>query len=91
MPTLPPPSHDAALEAQVFWLRFKKEIAAMLVLALLAIVGFAGYRFYTNSRDSAASSLLGGAKSAPDYQQVIARYPNTPAGASAYLLRAITC
>src|ERR1700736_4130340 len=88
MPTLPPPSRDSALEAHVFWLRFKKEIAAVLVLALLAIVGFAGYRFYTNNRESAAAALLGSAKSAPDYQQVISRYPNTPAGASAYLLLA---
>ena len=88
MPTLPPPSRDAALEAHVFWLRFKKEIAAVLVLALLAIVGFAGYRFYTNNRESAAAALLGSAKSAPDYQQVITRYPNTAAGASAYLFLA---
>jgi outer membrane protein assembly factor BamD (BamD/ComL family) len=32
--------------------------------------------------------LLSGAKKAPDYQQVIAKYSNTPAGASAYLLLA---
>jgi predicted negative regulator of RcsB-dependent stress response len=88
MPTLTPPSHDAAIEAQVFWLRFKNEIATALLLVLLAIAGFAGYRLYTNSRDSAAAALLGNAKSAPDYQQVISRYPNTPAGASAYLLLA---
>src|SRR5437660_10365750 len=88
MPTLPPASHDAALEAQVFWLRFKNEIATAFVLALLAIAGFAGYRLCTHNRDSAAAALLGSAKTAPDYQQVFARYPNTPAGASAYLLLA---
>src|SRR6266581_4491156 len=90
MPTAQPLSPDAALEARVFWLRFKNEIAAALVIALLAIIGFAGYRFYTIKRDSAAAELLGGAKNAQDYQQVIARYPNTPAGASAYLLLAKT-
>src|SRR5438309_5811426 len=88
MPTALPPSRDAALEARVFWIRFKNEIAAVIVVALLAVIGFAGYRFYSDQRDSAASALLSSAKSAPDYQQVIARYPNTPAGASAYLLLA---
>lgn len=88
MPTAPPPSRDAALEARVFWIRFKSEIAVVLVVALVAIIGFAGYRFYSDRRDSAASALLSGAKSASDYQQVIARYPNTPAGAAAYLLLA---
>jgi TolA-binding protein len=88
MPTAPPPTHDAAVEARVFWLRFQKEIAAALVIAVLAIIGFAGYRFYTNRRDSKAAELLGSARTAEDYQGVIARYSGTPAGASAYLLLA---
>jgi TolA-binding protein len=88
MPTAPPPSRDAALEARVFWIRFKNEIAAVLVVALLAIIGFTGYRFYSDRRDSAASALLSSAKNAADFQQVIARYPTTPAGAAAYLLLA---
>src|ERR1700737_2774247 len=87
MPTAPP-SRDAALEARVFWWKYKSEIAAAMVVALLAIAGFAGYRLYLEQRASAASALLGSAKSAQDYEQVIARYPNTPAGASAYLLLA---
>ena len=88
MPTAPPPSTDAAVEARVFWLRFHREIAAALIIVILAIVGFTGYRFYTNRRDSSAAELLGGAKNPQDYQEVIARYPGTPAGASAYLLLA---
>jgi TolA-binding protein len=88
MPTAPPPSRDAALEARVFWLRFKNEIAAAVAIAVIAVAGFAGYRLYTNNRDSAASELLGSAKSEQDYRQVITRYPNTAAGASAYLLLA---
>jgi len=54
----------------------------------LAIVCFAGYRFYTVRRNGTASELLGGAKTQQDYEGVIARYPGTPAGASAYLLLA---
>jgi TolA-binding protein len=88
MPTALPPSRDAALEARVFWIRFKNEIAAVLVVVLLAIIGFTGYRFYSDRRDSAASALLSSAKNASDFQQVITRYPSTPAGAAAYLLLA---
>src|SRR5256885_16641763 len=83
MPTAPP-SSDAAVEARVFWLRFQKEIAAALIIVILAIIGFAGYRFYTYRRNSTAAELLGNAKSPQDYQDVITRYPGTPAGASAY-------
>ena len=88
MPTLPSPSRDVALETHVFWIRFRKEIAAVVIVILLAIIGFAGFRFYSDHRDAAASALLASAKSGHDYQQVIARYPDTAAGADAYLLLA---
>jgi TolA-binding protein len=88
MPTAPPPTRDAAVEAQVFWLRFQKEIAAALIIAVLAMIGFAAYRFYVNRRDSNAADLLGNARTTEDYQSVIARYSGSPAGASAYLLLA---
>jgi predicted negative regulator of RcsB-dependent stress response len=88
MPTVPPPSRDATIEAHLFWHRFKSEIAAVIVFALLAIIGFAGYRFYSERQESNASALLASAKKAPDYQQVIERYPGTNAGGSAYLLLA---
>jgi TolA-binding protein len=87
MPTAVP-STDASVEAQVFWLRFQKEIAAALVIVLLALVGFSGYRFYKNRQESTAAELLGQAKTPQDYQAVMERYPGTPAGASAYLLLA---
>jgi predicted negative regulator of RcsB-dependent stress response len=88
MPTVPPTTQDASVEAHVFWLRFQKEIAAALIIAVLAMIGFTGYRFYANHRDSKAAELLGNAKTAEEYQDVIARYADTPAGASAYLLLA---
>jgi predicted negative regulator of RcsB-dependent stress response len=52
------------------------------------MIGYAGYRFYANQRDSKAADLLGSAKTVDEFQSVIARYPGTPAGASAYLLLA---
>jgi len=76
------------VETRVFWERFKVEIVAVLVLALLAIVGFGGYKFYSERRESAASALLGSAKTVPDLERVIARYPSTRAGADALLLLA---
>jgi hypothetical protein len=88
MPTTSPVSRDPVVEAHVFWHRFKGEIVAAIILAVLLIIGFAGYRFYSERQESAASALLGSAKTAHDYEEVIAHYPNTAAGASAYLLLA---
>jgi predicted negative regulator of RcsB-dependent stress response len=90
MPTAPPPSRDAAVEARFFWERFKREIAIILILVVLAILGFGGYRFYAERRETSASALLGSAKTVPEFEQVIARYPNTRAAANAYLLLADT-
>lgn len=88
MPTAPPATRDPKVEAQVFWIKHHKEITAFLVVAILAAIGFAGYRFYSERQNSAAARLLASAKKVPDYQQVITQYPNTPAGASAYLMLA---
>lgn len=88
MPTATPPSRDVAIETRVFWERFKKEIAAALLILLLGVIAFAGYRFYTDRRVAAASALLAIAKTAQEYQQVIDRYPNTAAAADAYILLA---
>jgi predicted negative regulator of RcsB-dependent stress response len=88
MPTTPTITRDPALDAHVLWHKFRKEIFGAIVIALLIIIGFAGYRLYAERQESAASALLATAKSAQDYQQVIARFPNTAAGASACLLLA---
>src|SRR6266700_6125940 len=88
MPTAPPPSRDPAIETLVFWERFKNEIIGALIVVLLAVIAFTGYRFYSDRQAAAASALLASAKSAQEYQQVITRYPNTPASADAYLLLA---
>jgi predicted negative regulator of RcsB-dependent stress response len=86
MPTALPPSRDAALETRVFWERFKYQIIAALLILLIGVVGFTGYRFYSDRRAATASALLASAKSPQDYEQLIARYPDTPAGADAHLL-----
>ena len=88
MPTAPPPSRDVALETRVFWERFKKQITAALIIVLIAVIAFTGYRFYSDRRVAAASALLASARSAQEYQHVIDRYPTTPAAADAYLLLA---
>jgi tetratricopeptide (TPR) repeat protein len=88
MPTASPPTRDAAVEARFFWEKFKTEIAAVLVLAILAIIGFGAYKLYSERRQAAASTALASAKTAPDLQRVIERYSNTRAGANACLLLA---
>jgi len=88
MPTAPPPSRDVALETRVFWERFKGQIVAIIVVVAVAAVGFVAYRAYADKQSAGASALLARSKSAQDYQDVLARYPNTAAGADAYLLLA---
>jgi tetratricopeptide (TPR) repeat protein len=88
MPIAAPPSRDAALEARVFWWRFRKEIVAVIVICLLGLVFFGLYRLYAARREATAASLLASARSVSDYQQLIAQYPSTPAAASGYLLLA---
>jgi len=86
MPTLT--STDTTPDREVFWDRYKKEVMAVLVLALLGVAGFGGYQFYSIRQENAAAVSLSGAKNAGDFQKVISQYPTTAAGASAYLLLA---
>src|SRR4029077_17726305 len=88
MPTAPPPSRDVVLETHVFWERFKQPIIAGFSVVLLAAIAFIGYRFYSDRQAVAASTALASANTAQEYEQVIARYPNTPATADAYILLA---
>ncbi len=86
MPTLS--SADPVLETQVFWERHKKKVLAVLVLALLSVAAWGGYRIYSDRREANAADLLASAKTAAEFQKVIAQYPGTPAGASASLFLA---
>jgi predicted negative regulator of RcsB-dependent stress response len=86
MPTLS--TTDDTPEREVFWERYKKEVMAVFILALLAVAAFGGYRFYSERRESAGAAALAGAKSQAEYQKVISDYSGTAAGASAYLLLA---
>lgn len=86
MPTLS--SADPVLETQVFWDRHKREVFAALLIALLAVAAWGGYRLYSDRRDATAANLLTAAKTAADFQKVIALYPGTAAGGSAYLFLA---
>ena len=79
---------DTAPDRDVFWERYKKEVMAVLILALLAVAGYGGYRIYSDRQANAAAAMLASAQAAPDFQKVISEYPSTAAGASAYLLLA---
>ena len=86
MPTLS--STDPVLETQVFWYRHKTVVFAAFILALLAVAAWGGYRFYSERRETTAANVLAAAKTASDFQKVIAQYPGTPAAGSAYLFLA---
>jgi len=59
---------------------------AVLILALVAVALFGGYRLYAERRENAAAAALASAKTPSEFQKVISDYSNTAAGASAYLL-----
>jgi predicted negative regulator of RcsB-dependent stress response len=86
MPTLSP--SDPVLESQVLWDRYKKEVFAVLVFALLTVAAWGGYRLYSDRRGDAAANVLAAAKTAADFQKVIGQYPGTAAAGSAYLFLA---
>lgn len=78
------PAHDR----DVFWEHYKREVMAVLVVALFAVAGYGGYQLYSSRQANAAATKLASAKTGEDFQKVIADYPRTSAGASAYLLLA---
>jgi len=88
MPDLPTSSSDPVLEARILWERRKKELAAGLIVILVALAAFGGYRFYIERRDTAAGEMMTSAKTASEYQELIAKYPDAPATAGGYLLLA---
>jgi predicted negative regulator of RcsB-dependent stress response len=86
MPTLS--TSDPVLESHVFWERYKKEVMAALIIAVLAVAAFGGYQLYSDRRANTAAEQLGNAKMPAEFQKVISEYPGTAAGASAYLFLA---
>jgi TolA-binding protein len=81
-------SNDPAFETSLFWEQYKTLIIAVLVVLVLGGLGYTGFRLYSEREISNAAALLAAAKSPPDFQQIIARYPGTQPAASAYLLLA---
>ena len=59
MPTAPVQTSDAALEAQVFWLRYRKELAALLILVVAIGAGLIAWKFYQERRETASSEEIG--------------------------------
>lgn len=88
MPATVTPATDATVEASVFWMRHRRNVIAGVAIVLLAAIGGGGYWFYRERRNAAAAEMLGSAKTAADYQKVIAQYPGTAAYATALLLLA---
>jgi len=86
MPTLT--SADTVLETQVFWYRHKKEVFAILILAFLSVAAWGAYRLNSERRETTAATALAVAKTAADFQKVIAQHPGTPAAGSAHVFLA---
>ncbi len=78
-------STDPILETQVFWVKYRMEILIGLLVVLVALAAYGGYKLYTARRDAAAADLLADAKGPADFQKVFAEYPEAPAAATACL------
>ena len=76
------------LAAPVFWERYKTLILGALALVVLGLAGSAVYGALHARKLAAASSALGAAKTPEDFAKVTRDYPDTPAGADAWLLLA---
>lgn len=88
MQTAPTSSTDPILETQVFLGRYKTPILIGLAVVICGAAGYGAFWMYTANRDAKAAALLAQAKSAADYQKVMAEYPGAGAAASAALLLA---
>lgn len=88
MATAPVETSNATVQAQVFWMRYRKEIVALLALALVALIVFGAYRMYRDRQESAAATMFARATTGGDYEQIIDRYGDTAAASGAYLLLA---
>jgi predicted negative regulator of RcsB-dependent stress response len=88
MPIAKQATTDPALDAQVFWYKYQREIAILLGLVVLGIVGLAGYRLYRDRREATAATLFSAAKTPAAYEELINQHGDTAAAASAYLLLA---
>ncbi|MDQ2919725.1 MAG: tetratricopeptide repeat protein [Verrucomicrobiota bacterium] len=73
------------LATQAFWVKYRMEILIGLIVVLVAMAGYGGYRLYIAKRDASAADLLADAKTPADFQKVYAQYPEAPAAATAYL------
>ena len=85
-PPVEPPA--LVLAAPVFWERYKALILGALALVVLGLVGSAVYGALNARKLAAASGALGAAKTPEDFAKVTNDYPDTPAGADAWLLLA---
>jgi tetratricopeptide (TPR) repeat protein len=88
MPTASAVPHDPALDAHLFWFRYRREILVGISVIVLALLAYGAYWLYTDRREASAAALLATAHETTAYQQVISRFDNTNAGATAYVLLA---
>jgi len=88
MPIAKEATTNPALDAQVFWYKYRREIAILVGVAVVGIMGIAGYRLYRDRREATAATLFSVAKTPAAYEAIINQHSDTAAAASAYLLLA---
>ncbi len=77
---------ELVLGGELFWDKYKLPIVAVLLVALVGLIGSEIYRSNQVKTLAQTSAELASAKTVDDYKKIIAEHGNTPASAGAYLL-----
>jgi TolA-binding protein len=73
---------------ELFWEQHKGKVIAGVIAVVVAFVAVFGWLGYSSAQRSGAEKAFSAAKTAADYQGVIAKYPSLPVAGDAALLLA---
>ena len=82
------PAPEPGFDAEIFWIKHKKNVQRFAMLFIVALAAWAGSEWSRTKKLAGAQELLAGAKTVEDFQKLIAKYPGTTAAGNAHLLAA---
>lgn len=84
LPT-PAPLPPQEFDLLAFWIQYQRLIIRIVIVAVLAVVGWGAWLFMDHRRQVGSESALAAAKTTADYRKVTNEWSGTPAAGSAYL------
>ena len=82
------PAPEPGFDAEIFWIKHKKNVQLFATLFVVALALWAGSEWARTKKLAGAQEMLAGAKTVEDFQKLIAEYPGTAAAGNAHLLAA---